>query len=211
MRSSALLFLLACGREPEAPIVVPAASVTAPSRVEQPEAEAPPPPVAAPASGSSAPSPADRWRPAIENYSGAVRPGNQTSLGQAAVPFASYLVAIHRRLHVVFADRGLAELDKLPPGNPLSNPDLKVTVEIVLEPATGAVKKMGIVRPSGQTLFDIVALDSFQRSQPYGPAPAAIVSADGNVYIQWELSRDPAFECNTRGARPYILNQSPRP
>jgi hypothetical protein len=65
---------------------------------------------------------------------------------------------------------------------------------------------MGIVKTSGITAFDIAALDSVHRSQPFGPAPGAIVSPDGNVYLHWEFHRDEVFACSTMHARPFMLN-----
>jgi hypothetical protein len=152
----------------------------------------------------------ERWRAAIENYSGEVKPGNQTSLNTAALPFASFLNAMHVKLHPIFADQGLAALDKLPAGHVASDPKLMVRLEVVLDPSTGAIKKMGVVRTSGVTVFDMLALDSFMQAQPFGRAPDAIVSADGNVYIHWDLHRDPALSCATTGASPYMLSSPPK-
>ena len=76
----------------------------------------------------------------------------------------------------------------------------------------GHLKKMGIVKTSGITAFDIAALDAVDRAQPFGPAPSAIVSGDGNVYLHWEFHRDEMFACSTMGARPFILNNgAPKP
>jgi hypothetical protein len=66
--------------------------------------------------------------------------------------------------------------------------------------------KLGIVKTSGITAFDIAALDSVHRAQPFGPAPGAIVSPDGNVYLHWEFHRDEVFACSTMHARPFMLN-----
>jgi outer membrane biosynthesis protein TonB len=65
---------------------------------------------------------------------------------------------------------------------------------------------MGIVKTSGITAFDIAALDAVDRAQPFGPAPTAIISADGNVYLHWEFHRDEVFACSTMNARPFLLN-----
>jgi hypothetical protein len=65
---------------------------------------------------------------------------------------------------------------------------------------------MGVVKTSGITAFDIAALDSVHRAQPFGPAPGAIVSPDGNVYLHWEFHRDEVFACSTMNARPFLLN-----
>jgi len=147
----------------------------------------------------------ERWRSAIENYVSSVKPGNQTALNAAAVPFASYLNGMHNRIHPLFADSFLESLDGLPANSPLNDQHLVTVLEIVLTP-NGHLKKMGIVRTSGITAFDIAALDAVDRAQPFGPAPSAIVSADGNVYLHWEFHRDEVYACSTMGARPYILN-----
>ncbi|MBX3232962.1 MAG: TonB C-terminal domain-containing protein [Labilithrix sp.] len=158
----------------------------------------------------------ERWRNAIENYVSSVKPGNQTSLNTAAVPFASYLNTIHNRIHPIFADNFLGSLDSLPKTHPMNNPKMVTRLEIVVSPKEGRIVKMGIVKTSGITAFDIAALDSVNRAQPFGPAPGAIVSPDGNVYLHWEFHRDEVFACSTMHARPFMLNtpakpQSPEP
>jgi TonB family protein len=158
--------------------------------------------------GSFAASNFERWRSAIENYVSSVRPGNQTALNTAKVPFASYLNGMHNRIHPIFADSFLDSLDSLPSNNPMNDQHLMTRLEIVLT-KDGHLKRMGIVKTSGITTFDIAALDSVDRAQPFGPAPSAIVSPDGNVYLHWEFHRDAVFACSTNGAWPYILNTSP--
>ncbi len=148
----------------------------------------------------------ERWRNAIENYVSSVKPGNQTALNTAAVPFASYLNTIHNRIHPIFADSFLGSLDNLPGNHPLNDPKLITRLEIVVSPKEGRIVKMGVVKTSGITAFDIAALDSVHRAQPFGPAPGAIVSPDGNVYLHWEFHRDEVFACSTMHARPFILN-----
>jgi TonB family protein len=155
--------------------------------------------------GSWAASSFERWRSAIENYVSSVKPGNQTALNTAAVPFASYLNGMHNRIHPIFADSFLESLDSLPATHPMNDQHLVTRLEIVLT-KEGHLKKMGIVKTSGITAFDIAALDSVDRAQPFGPAPNAIVSPDGNVYLHWEFHRDEVYACSTMGARPFILN-----
>jgi TonB family protein len=153
----------------------------------------------------------ERWRSAIENYVSSVKPGNQTALNTAGVPFASYLNGMHNRIHPIFADSFLGSLDGLPANHPMNDHHLLTRLEIVLT-KDGHLKKMGIVKTSGITAFDIAALDAVDRAQPFGPAPTAIVSGDGNVYLQWEFHRDEVFACSTMGARPFILNNgAPKP
>jgi TonB family protein len=146
----------------------------------------------------------DRWRTAIENYVSTVKPGNQTALNAARSPFATYLNGMHNRIHPIFADTFLTSLDGLPSNHPLNDQTLVTLLEIVLTP-TGHLKKMGVVKTSGVTAFDIAALDAVDRAQPFGPPPKAIISGDGNVYLQWEFHRDEVYACSTMGARPYIL------
>jgi hypothetical protein len=151
----------------------------------------------------------ERWRAAIENYVAAVKPGNQTALNTARVPFATYLNTIHNRIHPIFADDFLGSLDGLPAGHPMNEPTLVTRLEIVLDRDDGRVVKMGVVRTSGVTAFDIAALDSVQRASPFGKPPGAIVSPDGNVYFHWEFHRDPIYACSTMNARPFLLNVPP--
>ena len=152
----------------------------------------------------------ERWRSAIENYVSSVKAGNQTALNTAAVPFATYLNGMHNRIHPIFADSFLAGLDNLPPTHVLNDRRLITKLEIVLS-RDGHIVKMGIVKTSGVTAFDIAALDSVQRASPFGPAPSAIVSADGQVYLHWEFHRDEVYACSTMNARPFMLNSPPAP
>jgi len=151
----------------------------------------------------------ERWKSAIENYVSSVKPGNQTALNTAKVPFATYLNGMHNRIHPLFADSFLSSLDSLPKDNPLNDMKLITRLEIVLT-KDGHIVRMGVVKTSGLTTFDIAALDAVQRASPYGPAPTAIVSPDGRVYLHWEFHRDEIFACSTMNARPFMLNVPPR-
>jgi hypothetical protein len=152
----------------------------------------------------------EKWRPAIENYVASVKPGTQTALNTAAVPFASYLQTMHERIHPMFADEFLDSLSNLPPDHQL-NRQLKTSLEIVLDGQTGAIVKMGITRTSGVTAFDIGALSSTERAagKGFGKAPSAILSPDGNVYLHWEYHRNPDVACSNKNARPYLRKSAP--
>lgn len=149
-----------------------------------------------------------RWRTALRGYVTAVRPGNQKPLDAVRVPFATYLNGMHSRIHPIFAESILESLDALPANHPLNDQNLAVVLEIVLA-ADGSVKQLGVVRTSGLTAFDIAALDSIDRAQPFGPVPSAIQSADGNVYVQWKLQRNEVYACSTMEARPFLLTGTP--
>ncbi|MFO0556755.1 MAG: TonB family protein [Polyangiales bacterium] len=152
-------------------------------------------------------SPTQSWqqlREGMENYVESVRVGNQTALRTRASPFATYLSQMHHRIHRLFADGFLASLDASGSENPLNDPRLMNTVEIVLE-RDGRVSRIGIVRTSGNTMFDVAAMNSVRRSAPFGNAPEAIRSADGKVYIHWGFYRSER-QCGTFNAEPFILS-----
>jgi len=153
----------------------------------------------------------ERWRASIENYVASVKPGNQTALNAARVPFASYLNHIHQRIHPIFADSFLRSLDSLPASDPLNRPDLATHLEIVVHRDDGRLVRMGVTKSSGITAFDVGALESVNAAAPFGRPPAVIVSPDGNVYLHWEFHRDPIYACSTFNARPYILKVDPEP
>ena len=156
----------------------------------------------------------ERWRSAIENYVSSVKPGNQTALNTARSPFATYLTMMHVRIHPIFADSFLGSLDQLPADHPLNDQKLMTLLEIVLG-RDGRLVRMGVVKTSGLTTFDIAALDAVDRAQPFGPAPGQIVSGDGRVYLHWEFHRDEVYACSTAGAQPFLLPaaspEEPRP
>jgi TonB family protein len=152
----------------------------------------------------------ERWRSAIENYVPSVKLGNTTALNTAAVPFATYLNTIHNRLHPVFAVRFLGSLDQLPSDHAMNGAELSTNLEIVLNPESGNVVRMGVTKTSGVTAFDVAALEAVNQSQPFGPPPKEIVSPDGRVYLHWEFYRDPYYACSTYFARPFILKSQPQ-
>ena len=147
----------------------------------------------------------ERWRSAIENYVSSVKPGNQTSLNTARSPFATYLNGMHNRIHPIFAESFLGSLESLPKDNPMNNPRIYTRLEIVVT-RNGHIVKLGVVKTSGITAFDVAALDSVQRASPFGPAPSAIISPDGRVYLHWEFHREEAIACSTINASPFMLN-----
>jgi TonB family protein len=152
-------------------------------------------------------SPTQSWqqlRQGMENYVESVRVGNQTALRTRASPFATYLSQMHHRIHRLFADGFLASLEASGSENPLNDPRLMNTVEIVLE-RDGRISRIGIVRTSGNTMFDVAAMNSVRRSAPFGNAPDAIRSADGKIYIHWGFYRSER-QCGTFNAEPFILS-----
>ena len=146
----------------------------------------------------------------MEGYVPRVTRGNQRPLKATAVYWAAYLNEMHKRIHPLFADSFLPSLDALPPGDPRNDAQLMTRLEVVLT-RDGHIQQMGVVSSSGVPDFDIAALDSVDRAQPFGPAPDGIVSVsfDGFVYLQWEFRRNEVYACSTIGARPYLLASQP--
>ncbi len=141
------------------------------------------------------------FRAAIENYVPGVKPGASTALNAAASPFATYIAAVHRRIHQEFADRFLRSLPI--GGSPYQDDTLMTKLEIVLN-RDGSIHRVGIVRTSGLLPFDFGAFNSVLRGQPYPPAPSSILSGDGRVYFHWGFYRNHR-QCGTFNAEPYIL------
>ena len=150
-----------------------------------------------------------RWREfraAIENYVGAVRPGNQTALNAAASPFAEFLNAVHQRIHVPYREF----TDNLSPGSPMAAEALQTKLEIVFN-GDGTVDGIGVVRTSGMLPFDFTAFAAVMDGQPYPAPPRSILSGDGRVYVHWQFDNFPPF-CAIENSRPFILpNPPPRP
>jgi TonB family protein len=149
-----------------------------------------------------------RWsefRAAIENYVAGVKPGNTTALNAAADPFAAYLAAFHRNLHIEFAHEFLGSL---PAAGELGDPNLVTKVEIVVNP-DGTLDRVGVVGSSGNMMYDFGAFNAVQRGAPYPPTPEKIRSPDGRVYVRWALHRNES-QCGTWNAEPYILRTAPR-
>lgn len=147
----------------------------------------------------------EEFRAAIENYIVGAKPGNTTALNAAADPFAAYLAAFHRNLHAEFAHEFLASLPAL---GELADTNLVTKVEIVLN-SDGSLDRVGVVKSSGNMMYDFGAFNAVQRGAPYPVPPEKIRSPDGRVYIVWALRRDES-QCGTWNAEPFILKNPPR-
>lgn len=151
----------------------------------------------------------ERWRAALEDYVPAVTPANVAPLGASAAPFATYLNQLHNRIHPLFACSFIASLSERSASDPLRKDGLYTVLEFVINPATGYLFRLGVVRTSGVRAFDIAALDAVHGALPFGSAPPEVVSPDGNVYVHWTFLNGIAA-CGTANAHPYILKASPQ-
>ncbi len=153
---------------------------------------------------------AERWRrfrAAMENYDVRVRPGNQTALNTRADPFASYIHAMHNRIHPRFA---LGYLQRVPAGvdeTYRTNEGMHTKFELAID-AQGRVDHVSIVATSGNTLFDLGAFEAVMGAQPFQAPPSTIASPDGLVYMHWSFYRN-GRQCGTFNAQPFILAQAP--
>jgi TonB family protein len=146
----------------------------------------------------------DASGPTIGNRAAMSRVLRQARLDDAAVPFAMYVNGMHRRIHSLFTDEFMASLDGLPPTDPLNVPTLMTNLEITVN-RDGTLSKIRILKSSGIAAFDNAAVDSVSRAQPFGNAPASIVSDDGFVHMHWRFQRDPTIGCSPMNTRPILL------
>lgn len=88
-------------------------------------------------------------------------------------------------------------LDSAPIRHPLSDQTLRLKVELQIEGGTGQLLSANVLQASEFEPFDVGSLEAIERASPFGPAPAEIIDAEGNVYMHWELHRRPAYACST--------------
>ncbi|EYF01943.1 TonB C-terminal domain-containing protein [Chondromyces apiculatus] len=187
--------LSACSLSASPPPVVPTHTLVLPAVPEPSPAPATPTDEAtqaapSPTAGPGAPA------PTAEPHDQAAR------LAQAA-----YLNKVHARIHPIFADQYLSSLDKLPASHLLNNMDLATHLEIVVTRDSGKLVRIGVTKASGVTTFDVATIDAVHRASPFGEAPDAVLSDDANVYLHWEIYRDPQRSCGTSGARVLFLKK----
>lgn len=146
-------------------------------------------------------------RSSLENFTPTVRPGNQTELGTRKHPFAAYIATMHRQIHKFWGYGFLADIE-LRPSGPFSDMALWTGVEITLKP-DGTIDRLIIEHPSGQSAFDVAAMDAVMSAGPFPAPPPAIKSRDGKVYLSWRFHRDER-QCATDFVDPHILTIPPR-
>jgi TonB family protein len=147
-----------------------------------------------------------RVKSAVENFIPEVKPGNQTALNTRAAPFAAYLARMHRSIHELWGFGQLEEWDEKSGSSPFNNQNLVTELEIVLN-GDGTVDRVGVVRSSGLTAYDVAAVDVVYSAGPYPDPPRAIRSGNGKIYLHWHFYRD-GRQCGPAGADPYILENA---
>ena len=71
----------------------------------------------------------------------------------------------------------------------------------------GTVDRVGVVRGSGLTAYDVAAVDVVYSAGPYPEPPRAIRSGNGKIYLHWHFYRD-GRQCSPAFADPYILENA---
>jgi hypothetical protein len=148
-----------------------------------------------------------RVQSALENFIPEVKPGNQDRLNTRAAPFAAFIARMHRSIHKLWGFGMLEEWDERSGSNPLNNPDLLTTLELVLN-GDGTLEKVTIVKTSGLLEYDAAAIDVAYSAGPYPDPPREIRSKNGKIYVHWRFYRD-ARQCATSGVDYFILNNPP--
>jgi len=149
----------------------------------------------------------DRATAQLENFNPDVRPGNQTALDTLYHPFALYITAFHRKLHPQWGDGFLVSLLRFPDDHPLNDMTLWVKLEIVVN-GDGTIHKITVVRSSGNTVYDVAAIDAVFQGEPYPPPPPELQSGDGRLYLRYAFYRNHS-QCGVWNAEPYILPDPP--
>jgi outer membrane biosynthesis protein TonB len=147
-----------------------------------------------------------RVKSAVENFIPEVAPGNQTALNTRAAPFAAYIARMHRSIHELWGFGQLEEWEEKSGSSPFNNQNLVTELEIVLN-GDGTVDRIGVVRTSGLTAYDVAAVDVVYSAGPYPDPPRAIRSANGKIYLHWHFYRD-GRQCSPAFADPYILENA---
>lgn len=149
----------------------------------------------------------DQIKAALENYLPEVKEGNQTALKTRAHPYAKFIAAMHRKIHPLWGDGFLEDLERLPAHNAFNDFSRVVKLEIVLD-NRGKLVKTGVVQTSGFLPYDVAALDVIYQAEPFPTPPQAILSPDGRVYMHWRFHRDHR-QCGTFLVDPFILASPP--
>lgn len=143
----------------------------------------------------------------LENMIPEIQVGNHTSVNAHRAVYAGYIGTLHRKIHGRWADQYLSYLDtREPRSSPLQNPNLGVTLEFVIEAASGKFEAVNIVQSSGQLMFDAEAIDTAWAIGPRPNPPPQIISPNGKVYIHWRFWRD-GRQCGAFGAEIFLVTR----
>lgn len=130
--------------------------------------------------------------------------GKQTEAEQSPTPGAvvtavapsaslNYVSALRDRIQPIFCGQTLPAYHRQIPSESVPTGAHSNLVEIVVD-RSGRIVRMGLVKSFGAA-FDVPVLDAVARAAPFEPPPDALISPDGNVYINWEFCSDAQVAC----------------
>ena len=147
-----------------------------------------------------------RVKSAVENFIPEVCPGNQTALNTRAAPFAAYIARMHRSIHELWGFGQLEEWDEKSGSSPFNNQNLVTELEIVLN-GDGTVDRVGVVRTSGLTAYDVAAVDVVYSAGPTPIRRGPSAPRTGRSISTGTFYRD-GRQCSPAFADPYILENA---
>jgi hypothetical protein len=133
---------------------------------------------------------------------------NQRPIQNKRVAFEEYLHSIHEQMHPLYERGWLRALAEVPRDAPVDSATsgASVTVELAIGGGDGSIQRLVVLEASATPGFIRGTLESLSRAAPFAVPPKQLLSSDGNVYLKWQLFRDPAYACSTYFARPFVLD-----
>ncbi|HXJ21902.1 MAG TPA: TonB family protein [Polyangia bacterium] len=105
-------------------------------------------------------------------------------------PEATYLTAVHNRIHGRWTDNFLRLIgEKLELNNPLNVPDRVAEIDLVIA-TDGQLISSQVSRSSGFPGFDDAVLEILRDAVPYPRPPVEVRSDDGATRLHWMFARD---------------------
>jgi hypothetical protein len=150
-----------------------------------------------------------KWAQAMAPHTTQVTDHNQLPIGNKRGTLARYLNTIHQHIHPLY-ERGWLRALELAHDTAIDDASsgASATLELTIAGEEGALRQLIVLETNATPAFVRGALESISRAAPFGAPPDEILSSDGNLYVQWQLFRDPAYACSTYFARPFILDLS---
>lgn len=130
--------------------------------------------------------------------------GERTPYDYDAKEAASYLDAMHKKIHPVYVGRELAAMDKQPASAPWNDREAYAVVLITID-AAGKVADVNVVKGTGVPELNEAIRRSIKDASPFPKPPTRLLSRDDRARVRWQFHRDPAKECNPTKAWPPIV------
>ena len=132
----------------------------------------------------------ERWR--LDMRRCAFHPSAESSIEE----WVDLVNEVHHKLHPIFADQYLKQLEGLGTEHPANSEHLSTIVEIEVDPHSGELARIAVPRGSGVALFDSVVLESFLAALPVR-LPTALSARGAPLLLRWQIHRLPQYACST--------------